>query len=236
MKSFRKSILLQIESIAEGRIFTFADLDYSVSKAANVAVLLSEQCKKGLLVRIERGAYYRPAKSSLGLGYLPVYYDEQIRYLTEKMEGYITGVFAYNKMGLTEQVPNTVTIATKNPVRHFKFKNLNVECVKSYYSAGVSKIDAEYLRVLDAIRQMKHVPGATEQDVYTRVKSMYFEKYSMSELDKIVNMAKSYPPRVRNVVADMLEDIGQASLMRELKETLLPTTHFNMNYRKSCIA
>ena len=35
-------------------------------------------------------------------------------------------------MGLTEQVATTITIATPNPVRRFRFKNLDIECVKAY--------------------------------------------------------------------------------------------------------
>ena len=117
MASFRKDILGQIERIDAGRIFTFRDLSFDTGKTANVAVLLSEQSRKGVLVRIEKGAYYRPKKSVLGLGKLPVYQDEQFRYLTEKLNGYITGAYVYNKMGLTEQVATTITIATPNPVR-----------------------------------------------------------------------------------------------------------------------
>ena len=102
MASFRKEILGQIERIDTGRIFTFRDLSFETEKTANVAVLLSEQSRKGILVRVEKGAYYRPKKSVLGLGKLPVYQDEQFRYLTEKLNGYITGAYVYNKMGLTE--------------------------------------------------------------------------------------------------------------------------------------
>ena len=50
---------------------------------------------------IEKGVYYRPRKSVLGLGKLPIYQDEQFRYLTQKLNGYITGAYVYNKMGLT---------------------------------------------------------------------------------------------------------------------------------------
>ena len=84
MASFRKEILGQIERIDTGRIFTFRDLSFETEKTANVAVLLSEQSRKGVLLLVEKGAYYRPKKSVLGLGKLPVYQDEQFRYLTEK--------------------------------------------------------------------------------------------------------------------------------------------------------
>ena len=174
MASFRKEILGQIERIDTGRIFTFRDLSFETEKTANVAVLLSEQSRKGVLVRVEKGAYYRPKKSVLGLGKLPVYQDEQFRYLTEKLNGYITGAYIYNKMGLTEQVATTITIATPNPVRRFRFKNLDIECVKAYCMVYPDESLVPYLRLLDAIKDMKRIPGTTGQDIYNRVKSQYF--------------------------------------------------------------
>ena len=54
MASFRKEILGQIERIDTGRIFTFRDLSFETEKTANVAVLLSEQSRKGVLVRVEK--------------------------------------------------------------------------------------------------------------------------------------------------------------------------------------
>ena len=231
MASFRKEILRQIERIDAGRIFTFRDLSFDKEKTANVAMLLSEQNRKGVLVRIEKGAYYRPQKSMLGLGRLPVYQDEQFRYLTEKLNGYITGAYVYNKMGLTEQVATTITIATPKPVRRFRFKNMDVECVKAYCKDCSDEGLVLYLRLLDAIKDMKRIPGATGQDIYNRVKSLYFSKYSTPELEKIVSLAKSYPPRVRKAVADILGDIGQTMMQMEMAKTLLPTTRFNLDYR-----
>lgn len=231
MASFRKEILQQIERIDAGRIFTFRDLSFDTEKTANVAVLLSEQSRKGILVRIGKGAYYRPEKSTLGLGNLPVYQDEYFRYLTRKLNGYITGAYVYNKMELTEQVATTITIATPYPVRRFRFKNLEVECVKAYCSDCNDESLVPYLRLLDAIKDMKHIPGTTGQDIYNRIKSRYFVGYGLPELEKIVFLAKSYPPRVRKVVADILGDLGQSVLQTSVSKTLLPTTRFNLSYK-----
>jgi len=230
MASFRKDILQQIESIDAGRIFTFQDLSFDMDKMANVAVLLSEQSRKGLLVRIEKGAYYRPRKSSLGLGELPVYQDEQFRYLTQKLDGYITGPYVYNKMGLTEQVATTVTIATLHPVRRFRFKNLDVECVKAYSPAYRDEDNIPYLRLLDAAKDIKHIPGCTQQDVYNRMKNQYLRGFSTEQLRKVISLAKDYPPRVRKVLADLLGERKEADLQKEMLRTLLPTTRFSLNY------
>lgn len=231
MASFRKEILQQIERIDTGRIFTFRDLSFDRKKTAHVAVLLSEQSRKGILVRIEKGAYYRPKDSTLGLGKLPVYQEEHFRYLTEKLNGYITGAYVYNKMSLTEQVASTLTIATPHPVRRFRFMNMEVECVKAYCSDCNDKNLVPYLRLLDAIKDMKHISGATEQDIYNRIKNLYFARYSLPELEKIISLTKSYPPRVRKVVADILGDIGQGVLQTRITKTLLPTTRFNLTYK-----
>lgn len=230
MDAFRKEILEQIERIDAGRIFTFRDLSFDAEKTANVAVLLSEQSRKGVLIRIEKGAYYRPRLSALGLGMLPVYQDEQFRYLTKKLNGYITGAYVYHKMGLTDQVATTISIATPKPVRRFRFKNLDIECVKSYITSISNESIVPYLRLLDAIKEMKHIAGTTEQEVYNRIKKQHIEKYGPSELREIASLAKSYPPRVRKVVADLMGDIGQSALQTELKKTILPTTRFNLNY------
>jgi hypothetical protein len=231
MTSFRREILQQITQIDAGRIFTFSDLSFPNEKMANVAVLLSEQSKKGSLIRIEKGAYLRPQKSALGLGSLPVYQGEQFRYITQKLDGYITGAYIYNKLGLTEQVATTITIATIKPVRRFRFKNLDIECVKAYTTLYRDETIIPFLRLLDAVKDIKRIPGSTQQDVYIQIKNRYFSVFSMDELVKVVSLAKDYPPRVRKIVADLLGEIGQQNLQQELSRTILSTTRFNLNYK-----
>ena len=68
MASFRKEILGQIERIDAGRIFTFRDLSFETEKTANVAVLLSEQSRKGILVRVEKGGVLPSQEISVGAG------------------------------------------------------------------------------------------------------------------------------------------------------------------------
>ncbi|NDV81554.1 DUF6088 family protein [Bacteroides sp. 51] len=234
MKSFKENINKQIDSIESGEIFTFKDLMFPYDKFAHVAVILSQKNKKGELVRIEKGAYYKPKKSTLGLGSLPVYQDEQLKYLTEKLDGYITGAYIYNKMGLTEQVPSVITIATPKPIRRFNFKKLVIETVRSYIHEPANDDILLYLRLLDAIKDIKKIPGRTEQDVYESLKQRYFENYDYPVLNKIVSLAVSYPPRVRKILGDILEDMNYTDLQKELSQTIIPTTRFDLHYtRKS---
>ena len=233
MKSFRKDILEQIKRIRAGRIFTIRDLSFDSKKTANVTVLLSEQCKKGVLARLDHGAYYRPEEAVFGLGKLPPSPDEILRYLNKKLNGgYLTGAYVYSQMRLTEQMARVMTIATPKPVSPFQIQNYYIECVKSYHKGFPDKSIIPYLRVLDAIKDINHVSGATPQKVYDRLKRHHFDSFSQDELRKIVSLAKKYPPRVRKTVADMLGDLGQDDLQAEMTKTLHPITKFNLSYKR----
>jgi len=87
---------------------------------------------------------------------------------------------------------------------------------------------------LGAIKDIKKIPGRTEQDVYESLKQRYFENYDYPVLDKIVSLAVSYPPRVRKILGDILEDMNYTDLQKELSQTIIPTTRFDLHYtRKS---
>lgn len=233
MRTFRRELLAQIEQIEKGKIFTFRDLSFPQERLANVAVLLSGLTKRGELVRVEKGAYYRPRESKLGLGKLPVFQEEQFQYITRKLGGYITGAYIYNKLGLTEQVATTITIATRKPTRRFRFKNLEIECVKAYSEEIENAETLTFLRILDAIKDLKHIPGRTEQDVYDQIKKQYVMPLPLDSLNKIVSLSVKYPPRVRKVLCDMFGDLHFVELQSEVFKTILPTTRFELNYRRA---
>ena len=227
MKSFKSNIHAQIEKMPEGVIFTFDDLNFPLSKFANVAVILSNLTKDKKLLRIEKGAYYKPKSSSLGLGLLPVYQDEKLNYLTKKLNGYLTGTYIYNKMSLTEQVPSMITIAVKNPVRAFKFENLSVECVKAYVDIDGGQ-DLYLARILDAIKDCRHISGTSPKVAYERIFNLHVAPMKYAELKKLADLSKNYPPRVRKILSRMLHENNNSELEQQLVATICPTTRFNL--------
>jgi hypothetical protein len=231
MQSFKSNIQRQIDLIPEGKIFTFKDLAFPLSKFANVAVVLSCLARKNKLIRIEKGAYYKPRQSSLGLGYLPVYQDEQLNYLTHKLNGYLTGAYIYNKMSLTEQVPSTITIAARNPARAFRFEKLSVECVKAYVDIPDDNQTLRLIRVLDAIKDYRHIPGTTPQAAYGRIFKLHVSPLDYVTLERLVSLSKNYPPRVRKILGCMLHESDNRGLEEQLVATICPTTRFNFPHK-----
>lgn len=236
MASFKAEILEQIDNIPDGKIFTFRDLLFPLDKMANVAVILSDLSKDSKLVRVEKGAYYKPKKSSLGLGELPVFQDEQIAYLSKKLNGYLTGGYIYNKMSLTEQVSQTITIASHTPVRPFRFNNLAIKSVKAYVKdIPKSETDLKLVRILDTIKDIKNIPATSPQEAYDRIFSYHLSCLSQKELEKIVSLSISYPPRVRKILGDMMEQNNSHDLMEYLVGTISPTTRFDLSYKMGVI-
>jgi hypothetical protein len=231
MESFKSDIQRQIELIPEGKIFTFNDLAFPLSKFANVAVILSGLSKENKLARIEKGAYYKPKQSSLGLGYLPVYQDEQLNYLTRKLNGYLTGAYIYNKMSLTEQVPSVITIAVRYPARAFRFEKLFVECVKAYVDVPYDDQTLQLIRILDAIKDCRHIPGASPQAAYDRIFKLHLSPLKYANLEKLVSLSKNYPPRVRKILSRMLHESDNRDLEEQLAATICPTTRFDFPYK-----
>jgi hypothetical protein len=190
--------------IPEGKIFTFKDLAFSFSKFANVAVILSGLSKTKKIVRIEKGAYYKPRQSTLGLGNLPVYQEEKLHYLTNKLNGYLTGAYIYNKMSLTEQVPSVITIAVRYPVRSFRFEKLTVECVKAYVDVPNDRQTLRLIRILDAIKDHRYIPGTSPQEAYDRIYQLHVSPLECINLEKLVSLSEYYPLRVRKTLNRML--------------------------------
>ena len=230
MESFKSDIQKQIELIPEGKIFTFKDLVFPLSKFANVAVILSGLSKANKLARIEKGAYYKPKQSSLGLGYLPVYQDEQLNYLTNKLNGYLTGTYIYNKMSLTEQVPSVITIAVRYPVRAFRFEKLFVECVKAYTDVPDDSQTLRLIRILDAMKDYRNIPGTSPQAVYDKIFKLHVSPLEYVNLEKLVSLSKNYPPRVRKILSQMLHESNNRDLEEQLIATICPITRFDFPF------
>ena len=216
MNSFRKEITEQIERIPKGRIFTTKDLTFDTGRTAYVNKLLSELVNKGWIKRIEKGTYYIPKESKLGLGTLPLSQNEIVRYLTQKYGGYLSGNCVYNMMGLTEQVPTVLTIATPNPVRPFRFDNLRFDCIKAH-RGSFEPHETKYLMVLDAINDMEHIPGKTGDKVFQRLKIIFFNEYTDKETRVLAKLAMYYPKKVQRTVIQLLTESGKAKIAEELK-------------------
>ena len=130
-------------------------------------------------------------------------------------------------MSLTEQVPSVITIAVRYPVRAFKFEKLSVECVKAYVDIG-DRQDLHLVRILDAIKDCRHIPGTSPKNAYDRIFNLHVAPLKYEDLKKMVSLSKNYPPRVRKILSLMLHENNNKELKEQLIATICPTTRFNL--------
>jgi hypothetical protein len=62
------------------------------------------------------------------------------------------------------------------------------------------------------MKDIKRIPERTEQNVYNLLKTKYFAHYDLLALNRIVFLAASYPPCVRRVLCDILDDLNISDL------------------------
>ena len=220
--SVAKQIRSYIETVEDGKIFTYADLP--VNNKAAAAPVLSRMESKGEIKRLSKGKYYKPKEGMFGE--LPPSDAEVLRsYMKDMGNAYITGLKAFNKMGLTTQVPNVVSIAGNGSARKIKVKNMTIEVFEIKQS--IEKDDIPMAQLLDALDMIRKIPDTVPDDVVKYTKSNV-EKLSVKERWQLAKLAQKYRPRTRAILGAIFKELGDWEESTMLKETLNPLTSYKV--------
>jgi len=220
--SVAKELRTYIDTLNDGEIFKYADLPVDNISAA--APVLSRMQSKGAIKRLSKGKYYKPKKGMFGE--LPPSDDEVLRsYMKTMGNTYITGLQAFNKMGLTTQVPNVVTLAGKGSSRKIKVKNMTIEVFEQ--KSSVEPDDIWFSQMLDALDKIKKIPDTTPDDVvaYT-MKSVY--GLNQKDKKKLAKLAIERRPRTRALLGAIFQEFGDPDASSLLKKTLNPLSSYQV--------
>ena len=229
--SVAKTVRSFVETVREGKVFTYDDIN--IDKKSVVAIELSRLNKQGTVKRISKGKYYKPRQGRFGE--LPPSDEEIIRtYLkaSKRSNAYITGLKAFNQMGLTTQVPNVVTIASDSPAKSIKVKNINIKFVPQ--KQKISKNDTKFAQLLDALENLKKIPDTTPDEV-VRYSKHYLLKLTQKEQSQVAKLAKNYRPRTRAIVGAMLKELGNWEDAYKLKGTLNSLTSYKVGLSENIL-
>ena len=208
-----------------GQVFDYSYFNNYRERPTAIAKALSRLAKEGLIDRIERGKYYVPKKTKFGT--LKPSEDEIIKVLKNQNIGepvYETGLGIYNKMGLTTQVPNVITIATKKQKPSKTINGVKIRYSKKNFD--ISKYDPYLLQLLDAIKDSKNIPDSSPDEVIQIIKTRIRE-LSMKKVRELKKASYNYPPYVRAILGAIIEIIYDAKEAKELKNTLNPLTKYS---------
>ena len=110
-----KKIEEKVKRINEGETFTYKQLSINKNEYQSAAKSIERLIKKGVIKRVSPGIFFKPKQTVFGE--LMPNEEEMLKpYLFNngKRIAYITGVYLYNKLGLTTQIPQIIKIASRN--------------------------------------------------------------------------------------------------------------------------
>ena len=225
--SVAQSVQNSIEFIPVGVVFGYKDLPEYRESAAAVVKAISRLVQSKKLERLSKGKFYVPKVGLLGTRKPS---DSELIW-SETFDGgrrfgYVTGLSLYNQLGLTTQVPKTVTIAVNGGWQKKDFGTIRVKRVTT--RAPIEEGTVKLLQYLDVLKGIKLILDA---DINLSLRIMRRKLSELSEGEKValIDLAvKYYSPQVRALLGLLTDSLTAVDLV-ELKLSLNPTTVYKLN-------
>ncbi|WP_445664410.1 type IV toxin-antitoxin system AbiEi family antitoxin domain-containing protein [Fodinibius sp. AD559] len=232
--STAKKIKEKVSSFDEGTTFKYDQLGIDNSEYGAATKAIERMVSKGLVKRISRGLFYNPKKSSFGD--LKPNEDQLLKpymYEGDNRIAYITGLSLYNRLGLTTQVPSTVTLACNKKRINTEIDNLKIKSVKSYVDPTDENI--HLLEILDAIKDFKKIPDLNIDNAIGQLQGRISD-LSTTNRNKLITYALQYPPRVRALLGALLTDQEYNNAFPKLKNSLNPLSSYEFGSLSSSLS
>jgi hypothetical protein len=221
-QSINKEINAKIGKLPPGKVFDYSIFKSYQEKPQAVAKALSRLQKEKIIQRLGKGVYYIPIKSKYGALKPPE--EKIINALKQKEKGiYETGLSAYNRLGLTSQVPNSITLATKIQKPPKTFGGIKIQYTRKDFE--ISRYDSNLLQLLDAIKYCKNIPYNTPDGVIRVIRSR-IKELSMQKVKQLTKASYNYPPFVRAILGAIIELEFSVKESADLKKSLNPLTQY----------
>ncbi|MCB0650837.1 MAG: hypothetical protein KDC85_06140 [Saprospiraceae bacterium] len=224
----------KIKEIPESEPFGYAQLGISPGNFFTAAKALERLQKKGVIKKVSKGIFFKPQKTIFGE--LEPNYDLLLKnYLFKDGErvGYVTGYTLYNELNLTTQMSFNTQVATKRGRKKIEIGWLKANIVKAY--VDVTEENYRLLGVLDALKDIKKIPGTTA-DKALQILMPQMKELALEDIDSMMQYALQYPPRVRALLGALIESIFPDKFdLKALKQSLNPYSTYKLNIKTSTL-
>lgn len=225
--SIAKTIEKSVENIPAGKIFGYQELPGYAKSPGAVIKAINRLVKEKRLERFSKGKFYVPKKGLLGIR-KPSDSEllRSVLYKDGRLRGYITGLSLFNQLGLTTQVPRTVTLAINGGRQEKEFGTIKIRTQVT--RVPIEEQEVLLLQYLDALREIKTIP---DSNINLSLKILRKKISELSEQDqtRFVSLAeKYYSPQVRALVGLLFSSL-KLSIPKSLVLSLNPTTSYKLN-------
>jgi len=223
-------VINRINRFKTGYVFTYNDFDVPVNKTEALKKTLSRLVASGKIIRLSKGQFYKPEITEFGSLRPPEY--QAVKDLLEannKIIGYLTGVSAFNKLGLTTQLSNTIQIGTNIDRKPKKRGKYNIRFIRQKNT--IYKDNIYLLQILDSIRFIKRIPDSDVTISYIRIRIL-IKKLSENEKEMIAKLALKYNPGTRALTGSILDQVTESDITDKLLGSLNPVSVFSYNIKE----
>lgn len=217
-------VINRINRFKAGYIFTYNDFNVSVENMSALKMALNRLVDSGKIIRLSKGRYYKPEVSEFG-SLRPQEY-QVVKDLLEsdnKIIGYLTGIYAFNNLGLTTQVSNTIQIGSNF---HSKPKRRGKYSIRFILQKNnITRENTYLLQILDSIRYIKKIP---DSDISISCEQLISQMKKLPDQDllMIVKLAMKYNPGTRALAGAIIDKVSDSEITGQLLDSLNPVSVF----------
>jgi len=229
--SIAQTIQNTVEAMPTGQIFGYQELPSYAKSPGAVIKAVSRMVSDKRLQRFSKGKFYVPKKGMLGIRKPSD--SELIRsmlYKNGRLRGYVTGLSLYNQLGLTTQMPRTITVSYNGGRQEKEFGTIRIKTVVT--RIPIQEKDVKLLQYLDALKDIKKIMDS-DINLSLKIIRKYISELSEREQRRLLKLAQSYySPQVRALVGLLFTDL-KLSIPSSLFRSLNPTTIYKLKLDES---
>jgi predicted transcriptional regulator of viral defense system len=220
-------VVNRIKRFKSGHVFTYDVFDVPVDKSEALKKALSRLVASGKIVRLSKGQFYKPEISDFGT-LRPSEYQvvKDLLEVDQKIIGYLTGVSALNKLGLTTQISNTIQIGTNIDRKPMKRGKYNIRFIQQKNT--ITKDNISLLQILDSIRFINRIPDSDITKSCVRITALIKDLYETDRI-LIAKYALKYSPGTRALTGAILDNVSKTEITSQLLASLNPVTVYVFN-------
>ncbi|MCY4051564.1 MAG: DUF6088 family protein [Gammaproteobacteria bacterium] len=224
--SIAQNVQKTILAIPAGQIFGYQVFpDYARSPSA-VIKAISRLVADKRLIRFSKGKFYVPKRGLIG--FRKPSDGEIVRtmlYKDGRLRGYITGLALYNKLGMTTQVPRTITLAVNGGRQVKDFGTIRIKTAVA--RIPIKEKHVNLLQYLDVLKDIKKIPGS-EVGQSLRIMCRKISKLSDGDQKQLVALAcEYYGPQPRALVGLLFSSL-KLPIPESLALSINPTTTYKI--------
>jgi len=229
--SIAQTIQNTVEAMPAGQIFGYQELPGYAKSPSAVIKAISRMVSDKRLERFSKGKFYVPKKGLFGIRKPSD--GELIRsmlYKDGRLRGYVTGLSLYNQLGLTTQVPRTITVSYNGGRQEKEFGTIRIKTIVT--RIPIQEKDVKLLQYLDALKDIKKILDS-DVNITLEIMRRYISELSGREQGRLVKLAQDYySPQVRTLVGLLFTSL-KLSVPSSLARSLNPTTIYKLKLDQS---